>query len=136
LDRERRVRWGLHIAAILVVACSAGGCESLDVLSPQRSAALVNKIQLGMSRTEVIDQLGQPQKLEAQGTTELLFYRTIWQVAEQAKFRSPIAIRDGVVVGFGSGYTGSPDGRPGGEWDAWVVDVQQTGYARATAEIR
>ena len=78
-----------------------------------------------MTRTEVIDQLGQPQKQEAKGATELLFYRTIWQVADQAKLRTPIAIRDGVVVGFGDAYLAKPCRITRGiAWDAWLVDVR------------
>ena len=119
------MRWLWQIPAILAVTCLAGGCESLDVLSPQRSAALLSKIQPGMSRAEVIDQLGQPQKQEARGATELLFYRTIWQVADQAKLRTPIAVRDGIVVGFGDAYLENPAGSPGASsWDAWLVDVR------------
>ena len=118
------MRWALQIPAILAAACLGAGCESFDVLSPQQSAALVNKVQVGMTRTEVIDQLGQPQKQEARGATELLFYRTIWQVAEQAKLRTPIAIRDGVVVGFGERYEGNPGGSPTAAWSAWLVDVR------------
>jgi hypothetical protein len=125
LDREHCLRWALQIPAILAAACLAAGCESFDVLSPQQSAALVNKVQVGMTRTEVIDQLGQPQKQEARGATELLFYRTIWQVADQAKLRTPIAVRDGVVVGFGDAYLDNPAGSPGASsWDAWLVDVR------------
>ena len=120
------MRWAPHIPAILAVACLVAGCESLDVLSPLQSAALVNKIQVGMSKAEVIDQLGPPQKQESKGPTELLFYRTIWQVAEQAKLRTPIAIRDGVVVGFGERYEGNPGGSPTAAWSAWLVNVQPT----------
>jgi hypothetical protein len=79
-----------------------------------------------MTKTEVIDQLGQPQKQEVRGATELLFYRTIWQVADQAKLRTPIAVRDGVVVGFGDVYSENPAGSPRTSWDAWLIDVRPT----------
>jgi hypothetical protein len=125
-DRKPRLRRISPITALLVAACLAAGCESLDVLSPQRSAALLNKIQLGMSKAEVIGQLGLPQKQEAQGTTELLFYRTVWQVAEEARLRSPIAIKDGIVVGFGEAHAANPGGSARAASDAWPVDVQRT----------
>jgi hypothetical protein len=124
MDREYCLRWTSQIPVILAAACLAAGCESFDVLSPQQSAALLNKVQVGMTKTEVIDQLGQPQKQEARGATELLFYRTIWQVADQAKLRTPIAVRDGIVVGFGETYSENPAGSPRAAWDAWLIDVR------------
>jgi hypothetical protein len=112
-----------HLAAFLVVSLLAGGCESFDVLSPQRTGALIRTIQLGMTEEEVTAYLGKPQKQEVRGETKFLFYATAWQVAEKAKTRSPIAIRDGNVVGMGSIYLAkfSP---PNVKWDAWVMEVR------------
>jgi hypothetical protein len=115
------------LAVLLAVANLAGGCESFDVLSPQRSATLLKKIELGMSEAEVIDALGAPQKREAHGATELLYYRTTWQLAEAAKWRNPIAIREGVVVGFGRAFVENPNRSAAvAEFsgDAWLADVR------------
>jgi hypothetical protein len=117
------------LATLLAVANLAGGCESFDVLSPQRSAVLLKKIQLGMSEAEVIDELGAPQKREVHGATDLLYYRTTWQLAEDAKWRNPIAIRDGKVVGFGRAFVENPDRSAAvAEFagDAWLADVRPT----------
>jgi hypothetical protein len=111
-----------HLGALLAIALLAGGCESFDVLSPQRTGVLLRTIQLGMTEEEVTAHLGKPQKQELRGETKFLFYATPWQVAEKAKTRNPIAIRDGNVVGMGSSYLAKffpPDFR----WDAWVVEV-------------
>ena len=120
-----------HLSALLVVGLVAGGCESFDVLSPQRTGVLLRTIQLGMSEEEVTAHLGKPQKQEVRGETKFLFYATSWQVAEKAKQRSPIAIRQGNVVGLGVTYLAkfSP---PEGKWDAWVVEVQPQEPKRLT----
>jgi hypothetical protein len=74
------------------------------ILSPQQGGILINKIQLGMSRNDVVEQLGQPHKQETQGPTEFLFYNTNWVMTDAASQRSPIAIKDDKVVGFGKSY--------------------------------
>jgi hypothetical protein len=118
------VHRSLQILALLAVAIGASACESFDVLGPQRSAALLHKIQIGMNQTEVIDQLGKPHREEVQGTTQLLFYQTAWQIAEEAKQRSPIAIRDGKVVGLGTAYLKNLS-NPADPWTAWMVQVSE-----------
>jgi hypothetical protein len=115
-------RRSLEIIALLAVAIAASACESFDVLGPQRAATLFHKIQIGMSQTEVIDQLGKPHKAEVRGTTEFLFYQTAWQIAEEAKQRSPIAVRDGKVVGLGDAYL-KLFSNPADPWTGWVTQV-------------
>ena len=82
-----------------------GACDSMKLLSPEQTKALLNgPIQFGMSREEIISQLGQPFREERHGTTDFLFYQTAWQVAERATTRSPIALVDDKVVGLGTAY--------------------------------
>jgi hypothetical protein len=57
-----------------------------------------------MSREDIIKQLGQPFREERHGTTEFLFYQTVWQVAEKAATRSPIALVNDRVVGLGKAH--------------------------------
>ncbi len=85
-----------------------------------------------MSEEEVTAHLGKPQKQEIRGETKFLFYATSWQVAEKAKQRSPIAIRQGNVVGLGVAYLAkfSP---PDVKWDAWVVEVRPEEPKRLTS---
>jgi outer membrane protein assembly factor BamE (lipoprotein component of BamABCDE complex) len=116
------VRSSSQAFALLVVALVASGCQSLDVLAPQRSAALLNNIQVGMSQVEVIEQLGKPQREEIHGTIEFLFYQTVWQIAEEAKQRNPIAVRDGKVVGLGNAYLDSIT-KPEASWGGWLGQV-------------
>jgi hypothetical protein len=112
-----------QLAALLVVASITTGCESFDVLSPQRTGALIRTIQVGMSEEEVVAHLGKPQKQEARGDMKFLFYATPWQVAEKAKQRSPIAIKDGKIVGLGVSYLAKFEPASRFPWDAWVVQV-------------
>jgi outer membrane protein assembly factor BamE (lipoprotein component of BamABCDE complex) len=57
------------------------------------------KVQIGMSRDEVVALMGQPQKRETYGKTEFLIYQT----NEPGNF-TPIGIVDGKVVGWGRNY--------------------------------
>jgi hypothetical protein len=113
-----------RLSALLAIALLAAGCESFDVLSPQRTGALLRTIQIGMSEAEVTEHLGKPQRQEIRGDTKFLYYATPWQVAEKAKERSPIAIRDGRVVGFGNAYLAKFAPPEGNSWGAWLVEVR------------
>jgi hypothetical protein len=120
------IRYSAHkmrrLLALLLVVTITAGCEGFDVLSPQRTGALIRTIEIGMTEAEVVNHLGKPQKEETRGDTKFLFYATPWQVAEKAKERSPIAIRDGKVVGVGIAYLGKL--APPRPWDAWLVQVR------------
>jgi hypothetical protein len=71
---------------------------------PQASALISGRIQVGMDRRAVIQQLGTPQRTEKYGGTEFLFYNPPWQMALGAVGRLPIAVTDDKVVGFGKSY--------------------------------
>ena len=77
-----------------------------------------------MSEAEVIEYLGEPQKREIRGDTKFLYYATPWQIAEKAKERTPIAIRDGKIVGLGSAYLEKFTSTKGPAWDAWLIEVR------------
>ena len=99
---EAMKRLPLSIAVLLLWAHMLGACESMKILSMEQTNALLNgPIQIGMSREDIIKQLGQPFREERHGTTEFLFYQTAWQVTEKAAARSPIALVDDRVVGLG-----------------------------------
>ena len=87
------------LSALAAVAC--GGPE---ILSPQQGGILINKTSAGMTKDEIVAQLGQPHKQEIYGATEFLFYNTNWVMADAASQRSPVVIVRGKVVGFGKGY--------------------------------
>jgi hypothetical protein len=125
-----------HLSPLLLIGLLAGGCESFDALSPQRTGVLLRTIQLGMTEEEVTAQLGKPQKQEVRGETKFLFYATPWQVAEKAQQKSPIAIKDGNVVGMGVAYLArfSP---PDDKWITWVIEVrpQEQKWLTYTASV-
>jgi len=77
-----------------------------------------------MSEAEVAEHLGEPQKQEIRGDTKFLYYATPWQIAEKAKERSPVAIRDGKVVGLGMAYLEAFVPPKARSWDAWLVEVR------------
>jgi hypothetical protein len=114
-----------RLLALLLIVSITTGCEGFDVLSPQRTGALLRTIQIGMTEAEVINYLGKPHNEEIRGDTKFLYYAAPWQAAEKAKARNPIAIRDGKVVGLGIASLGtSASSRP---WDAWLVQVRPEG---------
>jgi hypothetical protein len=114
-----------RLPALLLIVSVTAGCEGFDVLSPQRTGALIRTIQIGMTEAEVINYLGKPHNVEIRGDTKFLYYATPWQAAEKAKERNPIAIRDGKVVGLGIAYLGTPGSQK--SWDAWLVQVRPEG---------
>ncbi len=96
-------RWWRCAVALLVLA-HAPGCQSIEILSAQQGGALVHNTKVGMSREEVVSQLGEPHKREVIQNTEFLFYNTNWAMAQSAEQRSPIAIAQNKVVGLGKPY--------------------------------
>ncbi len=91
----------LVIGAIVIVALAETvGCASY--LSHGASQALA-AVRVGMTREDVIQQLGQPHGREMVGATELLTYRPDWTVTP-AQAQTPIAVTEGKVAGIGPTY--------------------------------
>lgn len=113
-----------RIISAMGVALVLGACQAFDfdVLSPAQSAALIKSVQVGMSRSEVEAQFGPPHGTEVHGSTEFLFYKTVWHVAAEAKQRNPIAVRDGKVVGLGEAYLRSFT-NSAASWGGWIGAV-------------
>ena len=78
-----------------VVGC--GGYLSVE------STQSLTKVKVGMTREEVIRTVGEPQRSEVVGKTELLTYKTDWSVRLADNF-TPVGIVEGKVAGFGSVY--------------------------------
>ena len=91
-------------AGIVLLALAVAACQSPQVLSTQQGGALIYKTKLGMSREEVLKQLGPPHKRETYEATEFLFYNTSWAMADAAAQQSPVAIEGDRVVGLGKPY--------------------------------
>lgn len=85
--------------AILVLAETAGCGSYLSYGASQALAA----VRVGMTREEVIKQLGEPHSQEMVGNTEFLTYRPDWS-AVSAQAQTPIAISEGKVAGIGASY--------------------------------
>src|SRR5262245_53428913 len=77
--------------AILAFALFVGGCTT-DI-----NQSRFNKLQVGMTRQEVITVIGNPERRETYCKTEFLVYR------DDKVFR-PIAIVDGKVTDWGRNY--------------------------------
>ena len=87
-------------AAWCGVALVQAGCSG-PYLSPAASQALAT-MKIGMTREEVVSQLGPPHAQATFGKIELLTYRPDWSAS--ANSFTPIGIVDGKVVGLGPTY--------------------------------
>lgn len=99
------VRSGTALVILVCVGIMSEGCQS-DVsshLAPTPVQAL-RSIRVGMSREEVVSQLGEPSKTDKFDGAEFLYYRTIAILATEAQAYSPVVIENGKVVGFGTAY--------------------------------
>ena len=96
------MNWRFLSAGAVLLAQALSACDSLHVLSVEKTKVLLNEpIRIGESRDAIVESFGEPYKQERYGTTEFLFYQTVWQVADQAAKQNPIAVLDGKVVGVG-----------------------------------
>ena len=78
-----------------------------------------------MTRTERHRPVGATAKAAARGATELLFYRTIWQVADQAAATHAHRGQRRVVVGFSDCLLENPSRiTQSCSWDAWQIVAQ------------
>ena len=81
-------------AVSLVVLLQLSGCASSNATTVRGD---VSEVAVGMTRSQVISILGQPQMLETYGPTEFLIYRSSY--GENV----PIAVVEGKVSSIGRG---------------------------------
>ena len=93
----------LAVALLVIIVAAAEGCASQ--MPMLETAKLVSgKTKVGMTRGDVVYILGKPQSTENVGQVEFLFYTPIWYALHLAPSQSPIAIREGKVIGVGKAY--------------------------------
>jgi hypothetical protein len=86
------------IGTIVVAVSVLAGCAQLQ---SGVNAFNTMRLQVGMTRDDVIATMGKPQIREAYGRTEFLIYRTDLPVSTgQADF-TPVALVSGKVTGWG-----------------------------------
>lgn len=86
------------IRNIIVVASLLAGCSDMQYGVNSINAL---RLQVGMSRDEVIATMGKPQVRESYGKTEFLIYRTDFPPTSEAADFTPVAIVNGQVTGWG-----------------------------------
>jgi hypothetical protein len=86
------------IGTIVVVVSLLAGCAQW-----QSSVNAFNtiRLQVGMTRDDVIATMGKPQIREAYGRTEFLIYRTDLPVSAGSADFTPVALVAGKVTGWG-----------------------------------
>ena len=73
----------------------------------QVNSSNLMQLRVGMTRDEVLKAMGDPQRREAYGAMEFLIYRTSverYVGTPEAEMFTPVAIRDGRVIGWGRNY--------------------------------
>jgi len=88
---------------MLAMAAPVAGCGGYLSVAGTQS---LTQVKVGMTREEVIRTVGEPQRSELVGKTELLTYNPDWAVRLAENF-SPVGIVDGKVAGFGPSYASS-----------------------------
>jgi Protein of unknown function (DUF3192) len=94
--RRHHLGGGILVAVSLLAGCAEwqSGVNSLNKL----------RLQVGMTRDEVIATMGKPQIREAYGRTEFLIYRTDFPVSTGKADFTPIGIVNGKVTGWGRDF--------------------------------
>ena len=70
-------------------------------MSGPQLVSLLHKVEIGMSREDVVLLLGEPAQQQKIEDTEFLFYFTDWINTPASIERSPIALVNGKVVAVG-----------------------------------
>jgi major membrane immunogen (membrane-anchored lipoprotein) len=91
-----------HLMGIIIVASSLlAGCAEMQY---GMNSFNTLRLQVGMSRDEVIATMGKPQIRESYGKTEFLIYRTDFPASSGTADFTPVAIMNGKVTGWGRDF--------------------------------
>jgi len=94
-----------RVLAALAAAAVLAGCGFVSTVKSSMRNDDLMKIQVGMSREDVIRVMGEPQKREMYGREEYLLYQTANEpFAPESANYTPIAILNGRVAGWGRNY--------------------------------
>ena len=109
------------IVSILSILFNVCGCDSEQqervgvqkrvgifdelIAREDRNAKNIKRLEVGITKEEVIQIMGEPDKREAFGQDELWFYLTNAWVGPPRDY-TPVAIRDGKVIGWGIHFIG------------------------------
>lgn len=91
--------------AAIVILCG-GGCGIARTMSISQSRANLAKLEIGMTKDQVIAVMGEPRSREAYPNVEFLMYQTeLEDVYQRTDERiTPVAFVNGRVVGWGRNY--------------------------------
>jgi outer membrane protein assembly factor BamE (lipoprotein component of BamABCDE complex) len=95
----------MRLIYFLFLVASVAACQPfVDGWQSGSHTQAIMKLQVGMSRDEVLSLMGQPQRREAYGSNEFLIYRTDYRGGNESADFTPVAIVNGKVVGWGRNY--------------------------------
>ncbi|MHB9020118.1 MAG: DUF3192 domain-containing protein [Minisyncoccota bacterium] len=91
---------------LLLLVPMLNGCGLAMLVKDSENRDKLNQLEVGMSKQQVIEIMGNPYRREAYSNTEYLLYATDrWnRSSDDAYAFTPIAIENGKVVGWGSNY--------------------------------
>ena len=65
----------------------------------------LNKLEVGMTKAQVLEIMGKPYRREAQGQNEWLLYVTaMYRGRPESYWLTPLLIEDGKLIGWGKNY--------------------------------
>ena len=92
------------VIAMVLVLLGTAACQGRSIVSGPQLVSLLYKIEIGMSREDVIRLLGEPGQQQKIEDTEFLFYFTDWINTSASIERSPIVLVNGKVIAMGKTY--------------------------------
>lgn len=88
------------LVVVSVLNCAAlMGCGVAQQVESRQINSATMRLEIGMTKEQVLSLMGIPDRREAYGPTEYLIFRTdAWAASEPLRF-TPVALVDGKVVG-------------------------------------
>lgn len=92
------------ISMLLVILMS--GCE-------EENRRNLNTLEVGMTKAQILEIMGNPYRREAENSSEWLLYQTerkdshiggYYSIRPESQWLTPLLIQDGKLVGWGSNY--------------------------------
>ncbi|MBW7988397.1 MAG: DUF3192 domain-containing protein [Planctomycetes bacterium] len=90
------------VVVVSMVAVFLTGCYAYSLQAP-RNRDNLNKLEVGMTKEQILQIMGKPYRREAEGQDEWLLYVTKAPLYRDSDL-TPLLIEDGKLVGWGKNY--------------------------------
>jgi len=91
------------VVVVFLLVFFLHGCYPWDI-----NRENLNKIEIGMSKAQVLEVMGKPYRREAEGQYEWLLYQTkipsVYEAHTESNYLTPLLFEDGKLVGWGKNF--------------------------------